>query len=547
MNRLFADAVSQILSLRGDKLTVVLQGRKHTAHRSGKIVWVIRASAQPRAWCKRDAPAGQVSDPWREARFPCDELLVHPDACREAMAEIAGVLRASRRWHLTMASRFDFDAAKHEQQRRMAALARSRRRIRELRAVGEIAGLAEDELRQSFERIRKDCGVWEFRRDEENEVASVNIHPYPDEPARAFHYTPESIQTDEDAEIIAEDRVPVSNSTLLSRRRLLRTWLRLKWLHQWLLYFPDCAMDLLQQPFPSRRWHLLTLWLRVPASRDLCLDVPALAFAMASANAFRTRPVHRPLRSLRTLVQVRRKRLLAWLEFPASPLTLRLMRLIRPEHLTMELLFDLRRVMNAAPNHAAELVSRGQWLDHRTIRLIAPPILPTLALLREMLRLGSEEQSLWLDSVRIARGLNEAGEGMERLSRIKSLGALRQTHDQLVTRHRIQSQQIPQTIREKFPLTAPFAGMPGITPLTDLDAVIGESLRMNHCLDTYLGQMAAGQYVAYAIRIDEENATLGLRKIGYRWSIDQLQGPNNSAVSEKLRLFVRLWENDWQE
>jgi hypothetical protein len=543
VNRSFADALGQILSLRGDKLTIVMQGRKHTTHRSGKVVWVIQASARPRAWCKLDAPLGQSSESWREARFPCDELLVHPDVCREAMAEMVKVCGASRKWHLVMGARFDFDTAKVEQRRRMAALARSRRHIRALRAARQLVGLRADEQRQRFAHIRRAFGVWEHRRDDENEQETVCTEPHPSEPAQDFQWS-RDVSVIDDA-LVGESafRVPISNSTLIARRRLLRTWLRLKWLRQWLLCFPADAMELLLQSYPCRRWHLLTLWLRVPASRDLFRDIPALAFAMASANAFREKPVQRPLRSLRALICGKRKRLLAWLGFPATPLTLRLMRLIRPEHLTMELLFDLRRVMNSAACHAAELVSRGTCLDHRTIRLIVPPILPTLRVLRELLCREKEMQSLWFDSVRIARILNDAGQLIERLTRINSLNALRLMHDHLVALHRIQSQQIPLIFREKFPLTAPFAGMPGITPLIELDAVIGESIRMRHCLDTYISLMAEGQYVAYSIRLDDECATLGLRKTGGHWDIDQLQGPNNSAVSEKLRRFVHDWQD----
>lgn len=547
VNRQFADAVGQILSLRGDKLTVLLEGRKHTAGRSGKMVWVVRAGSQPRAWCKRDAPAGKTSDHWREARFPCDALLVHPDACRAAMAELVSILRASQHWHLTMAERFDFDAANQELGRRTVALARSRRLVRELRAAGEFAGMAPNEQRENLAQIRRDCGVWEFRPEEGSAELLVSVHPHPAEPAEEFHRFPEAREMFDEVARTSSKLVPVSNKTLLSRRRLIRLWLRLNWLRQWLLRFPDEAMELLEQPFTSRRWHLLSLWLRVPASRDLCRDIPALAYVMASAHAFRKTPVHRPLRSLRTLVQGRRKRLLVWLGFPASPLTLRFMRLITPQDLTMELSFDLRRVTQAAPSHAAELIRRGQSVDHRTLRLIVPPILPTMALLREMLLHGTEEQSLWLDSVRIARRLHDAGGHLERLPRIKSLAALRQTHDRLLALHRTQSQQIPDSVREKFPITAPVAGIPGIIPLTALDDVIAEAVRMNHCLDTYIVPMAAGNYIAYAIHRDEEYATLGLCKTADGWSIDQLQGPNNSVVSDKLRQYVNEWRQHWFE
>ena len=545
VRRHFIDDVSQILSVRGDKLTVVLRGRKNTANRSGTHVWVIKASSKPRAWCKRDVPAGSAPEGWREARFPCDELLVHPDYCRKAMAEIVGVLDTSRRWHVIPDILSDCQPWGREEQRRMVALARSHRRVRELREQGEFVGLELDAVRARLAGIRAGFGVWNPEEDEESVEIEASTGLHHREPAQTFRRSPDSVPTHDAAKEVRCDTISVSNKTLLARRQLIRWWLRLKWLEQWLLHFPPDAMELLKQPFPSRRWHLMNLWLRVPASRDIFHDIPALAFAMASANAFRTAPVCRPLRSLRSLVLSRRKRLLGWLGFPATPLMLRLLRLARPDNLTMEFLFDLRRLLQSAPGHAAELVRLGKPLDRSTLGLVAPPILPTLPLLRALMDAGREERSLWFDSVRIAQSLHEVGGGIQRLPWLRSLHALKQTHDHLLALHRIHTQQIPTEIAERFPLTAPLPGNAGITPLTELGAVISESVRMNHCLDIYLASMATGRYFAYAIHLDGESATLGLRKDRGSWSFDQLQGTDNSPVSTRLRQVVANWLAEW--
>jgi hypothetical protein len=118
---------------------------------------------------------------------------------------------------------------------------------------------------------------------------------------------------------------------------------------------------------------------------------------------------------------------------------------------------------------------------------------------------------------------------------------LKETHDHLLALHRTLTEQISAEDAAKFPLTAPYPGKAGITPLTGLDDVIAESVRMNHCLDTFLAPMAVGSYFAYAIRLDGESATLGLRKEGASWNLDQLKGQKNSPVSDKLRQFVTEW------
>jgi len=541
VNRQFAEAISQILSLRGDKLTVVLQGQKHTANRSGKHVWVIRASSKPRAWCKRNVPASETSERWRDARFPCDELLVHPDVCQQAMAEILSVLKTSRRWHLHPSVDDDFKSWELENRRRTVALAKSRRRIKALRRISAFSDLDVVALKNQLEEVRATFGVWNREWDEEGDSIEASRNLHNSEPAQAYRRTPDSVPTDVEPQEIRTKSIRVCTETLLARRSLIRRWLRIKWLEQWLRQLPPDAMELLSQPFPNRRWHLLNLWLRVPESRDLLRDIPSLAFAMASANAFHAKPVKRPLRSMRTLVRGSRKRLLAWLGFPATPLCLRLLRLVRPEDVSMELLFDLRRLMQTSPSHVVELTSLGRSLDRWTVGLVTLPILPTLQLLRAILATDREEQSLWRDSVWMARNLPDAGESLERLPRLKSLRNLQQVHDQLLVHHRIQNQQIPPAIAGRFPLTPPNPGIPGITPLSGLQEVINESIRMNHCLDTFITPMAFGTYFAYAIHYKGEHATLGLRKEGARWDIDQLKGPGNKQVSLRMRDFVTAW------
>jgi len=292
MNYDFTITLLNILSVREDKLTILLPGRRKTAATYGKHVWVVSAGAQPRAWCKRDTPKGGHPAVWREARFHCDALLVPPDTCHAARRKIVTSLRAALAWdHTPRPCPSPFDANEREF---VIVLARARRRIKELRDAGAFAGLTANEAKTWMEEIRTECGLHEIRRG----------------------------WTDDEPE----------------DNRLNREW-------------NECD--------PLRR-----IW---------------------------------------------------------------------------ETYGEFQRLAETP----------GEMFVHR----------------------------LWGN------------------------------HDEMTT----------------------------------LEQVTGEAVTMFHCLDTYIGGMAEGRYFAYAVRLDDERATLGLRKEGGRWLIDQLQGPANAKVSPALRKQVADW------
>ena len=570
MNHDFTITLLNILSVREDKLTILLPGRRKTAAPYGKHVWVVQAGAQPRAWCKRDTPKGGHPAVWREARFHCDALLVPPDTCHAARRKIVTSLRAALTWdHTPPPCPNPFDG----NERKFAIVrARARRRINELREAGAFAGLTADETKARMEEIRTECGVHDVRRawvNDEPEDHRLTREWNECDPLRRIWETHEEFQrlADTPDDVFAHrmwgnhdetkpvefpaapgpEATPVSNDRLCDRRHLRKTWLRLGQLSQWLDRFPPEAQEFLRLPFPCRRWHLLSLWQRVPASRDIIRDVPALAFAMASSHAFRAKPVRRPLRSLRSLVRGKRTNLLAWLGFPATQVMLRLLRLVPAAELSIPFLFDLRRLPDAAPDHVAELLRLARPLNHKLACMLLRSVRPSVRLLRAMLAEGAPHEGLpviWRDTLRMARQLRRhptAGAALERLPRVTSLRRLHEIHDQLTVTFRAKSPGLPVEVLEKFPLASPWPGEEWIMPLTTPEQVTGEAVTMFHCLDTYIGRMAEGRYFAYAVRLDDERATLGLRKEGGRWLIDQLQGPANAKVSPALRKQVADW------
>ena len=94
--------------------------------------------------------------------------------------------------------------------------------------------------------------------------------------------------------------------------------------------------------FPNRHWHLLNLVARCPGAFDLVRSTPALALALSSPWAFRKSPPTHPLRSARSLLGKRQTDIAAWLGFPDTWSTVKILRKLPPEECTVLNLLHLR-------------------------------------------------------------------------------------------------------------------------------------------------------------------------------------------------------------
>lgn len=340
-----------------------------------------------------------------------------------------------------------------------------------------------------------------------------------------------------------------------ARRECLRRLIKLDRLMQWTLCFPREAFEFLERHrFQSRRWHLLNLWLRVPEGRELFDDVPALAWLAASSWCFKTNPVQRPLRSLRSLVRKPRRHLLRWLDLPEGDGIIRLLRTVKPADMDPMQAEAVCRVLRDEPRRRW-WQSLAQPTEAQVVHLLAYQTAISFPLLRSISERRSvgtngnamKVEKVFHDTMRMLHVLGRA-EHRDTIARIESPERLLEEHDRLA-RDFARLRAAPELTGSRLRLSGltkdvppPLLPPPWMRPITNLNDLLLEGAEMHHCIAGYECQIAARTYYAYAVHHPQGRATLGLYRINDRtWAVSELRGPHNATVPRAIHTAVTDW------
>lgn len=303
-----------------------------------------------------------------------------------------------------------------------------------------------------------------------------------------------------------------------------------------LALFPERVLSL-AGALPERHWHLLALLARVPGADELAEGNLALAHAVASSWAFRSRPEPQPYRTARRIVQLRRPQIAEWLGFPARPAVVRVLAKVRPSALTVRGLHYLRRTLCSEPIPKALLHLPS--LDRCVLRIVTDPQLVahvTHTFLEDAngdpAESGLERLAYLLDDT-----LRMAGELGQRVGPLRSVKALRRVHDELAERPNLRANEELASIAIPPP---PVAGTDAIVPLVSGAELLAEGREMHHCVASYIRRVAAGQVYVYRV-LAPERATLSLRSDRDGWELEQIQGLANAPVEHETVLQVEAW------
>ncbi len=308
--------------------------------------------------------------------------------------------------------------------------------------------------------------------------------------------------------------------------------------------------------FKDRRWHLLAMMARCPGAADLLESNPALGFALASPWVLHQPAVLQPMRAMRALVHRPQARILAWLGFPATERVRRILRRIDPAALSARLLPSLRRGLSddAATSLLAHLPRINEevlrWVLRDEARRVATPaflqelaatapldagalptplgpgradrVAPTLELPAPMLR-------LWVDASTKSDWL-----GLARPAALRSVAQLRRWSRQVdvaMLDHHERRATLPPDDRWAQP---PWPGTDTIRPLVTPADLHEEGRAMQHCVESYAGLVAWGDYAVYQV-LAPVRATLGLQRLGGDWRVDQAQAAPGVEWTAALR------------
>lgn len=475
---------NDIISVRGPLLTFRHKDR----------LWVVKAGTDPRAWFMTVNKEGRGTGKWIHSRPWIDELL-RPQAI---------ILRT-----------------------RSAVMSRLQRSLEEVRRWA-----------------RRPHWIIEESKERQTQIERLDPDTLP-HLARAW---PELRETVEQWEQLSLTRPRRARLAFARMRKAEQRLLRIQAVADWLGHFPPEALDFVERHgFKERRWHLLSLWLRVPQGRELYDDAPALAWMMASSWLFR-KPVTQPFRALRSLVQKPRNRILEWLDFPPGDGTLKLLRMLPGAACLM---LDMIH-HHAGFRHKTTrswLLNLGvpitrQILNAAVPGLITYPILHAIAHRQRMATYGARDwvARIYFD-IRSMMSTVDYDIDQTRLGRIRTFQRLWEYHEELVARQNRQEGRFyapPSVWLDRKPPPAPPPDW--MQPLDTEEAVRTEARELRHCLSGYVHEIAEGRYYAYAVHHAQGRATLGLRRRSTAgWRIDQLRGLSNRSVSPLVHVAVLEW------
>jgi len=292
---------------------------------------------------------------------------------------------------------------------------------------------------------------------------------------------------------------------------------------------------------PERHWPVLALLARCQGAGELYASNPALAFALAASGSLRDRPVARPLRSARSLLRKPRTAILEWLGFPPAPWVGRVLAKIAPRAMTLR---NLRYVRTALRHDSVpKAFLHLPRLDLGTLRILTDPELRDLA----SFTLLAEIDGSTLRSARAAYLLRDAARMHAALHAgrplpvQRSLAGLERVHDELAARQNREGDQA--TLALDLP-PAPVAGTEAIVPLETPADILDEGRSMNHCVFSYVTDVARGSTYIYRV-LAPERATLSLVKHGATWEVGQVSGQRNRQVAASTWAAVVDWLREW--
>jgi len=306
--------------------------------------------------------------------------------------------------------------------------------------------------------------------------------------------------------------------------------------------FPENHIRIMRR-YPSEHWAILALLSRCPASEDLA-DNPALLFALASNHRLMKMKSAQTIKRARSLIKLRRRKIVGKLGFPATDSVVRIFRKIDPDSLDIPILLVLRLLLG---NHENQLIlSHLPRLNSASIRLLysdeARPLC-SHALLMEIAnkKISGRGRVNYSYLLRDSFHMWEQMKPREKFPIVRSISRLKTFHDELM------EDFIPWNLVNSenndvvFP-PPPIAGNEQIIPINSSIDLAAEGFEQHNCVGSYDRRVIVGNEYIYKVVTDNDRATLSIIKSADGgWSIGQLLAARNQSVKFETAELVKRW------
>jgi hypothetical protein len=306
--------------------------------------------------------------------------------------------------------------------------------------------------------------------------------------------------------------------------------------------------------FVARQWELLSLIVRCPEGAELIQSNASLAFALATLRIWRRPAPLQPWRTVRGLAMLRQREIAEWLGFPGTERTVRTLRKIPANVVTVPRLFYLRSAL--FDPDMSKALSHAPRLNAGVLRLVCDRdlmahIRPTLI---EEVACDLKNESLPQVAYDLRNALLFASlfsiKSKARLPRFDSIRKIHEFHAEIAVRvyEEIGVEPTQEVVPDLPKFTdvvlppPPLHGNTNIQPLTTARDLITESIVQYNCVTSYAPTLAARQGAVYRVEWPQRATLLiGPDLATGLWKIKELKGWANSSVDSETREQVERW------
>lgn len=278
--------------------------------------------------------------------------------------------------------------------------------------------------------------------------------------------------------------------------------------------------------FPTGYYALLSFFARCPGAVELGRSCPALAFALAHGNSFRSVPVQRPLRSARALLLKPRTTAAAWLGFAKSRAVVRMLGRVHLADINIGLLTRLRDLTHS--KRGLQRLGHLPVVSDLVVRLLTVPRFHrwfSPRLLRQVALFHGDGAAVLRDLAQAAQVIAPDGQPPEQpLADLERVRVLAKAF-------------APPELGADFP-APPYPATESLTPICTAAELRREGHQMSHCVASYISAVEEGECYIYRLNSPERCTVEVVRQV-VGWKLGQVKGFANARPAPKTMAHIK--------
>ena len=303
------------------------------------------------------------------------------------------------------------------------------------------------------------------------------------------------------------------------------------------------------EPFPGDQWSLLLMMRHDPASVDLALQNPTLAYLLAKKL-----DGDRDLIGSLRCGTLRQREILGCLDFPESNGAVNLFRKIEPASVNADNWVGLLTLLRLSSDSLRQRLGHLERINTGVIEILLNARASAAAGQRLLQEVATDPRERYrartLHLLTNTLAMQEAIQVRKPVRKFPDLARLETVHRSIAESYRDRLRRVQQIRRhtnENF-RHPPIPEIPGeIEALTSPEALVNEGEAQGNCVASYAPKVERGDTFIYRV-LKPERATLSVvrQQCSRSWRIGELEGRFNTPASDRVERRVAEWLRHFQ-